>query len=151
MFDFLFYRKRSEVTRILTGRVNSQTVAGLHPGERRVSRSSICEVVWLIRLNSRQRPDFPTAIPVISKDISPQGLALVHTQPIEDEHVLIGLRREEGMVFLKCRVEHTTSLGCGFFQIGCDPEETVAIDEEAAAPLRQAYEKRERLVPATVG
>lgn len=140
MLDFLFYKKKNEASRILMGRVNQQTMAGLKPGERRASRSSYCEVVWLVELDERGRPNFDSAEPVVSKDISPAGLSLILTRPFEGTDMLIGLRQTEGMVFLKCRRGHCTPLGCGFFQVGLSPDGVVSVPQSVAADLRSRFD-----------
>lgn len=135
MFSFLFYKKRSEVARVLTARVNHHCFAGLDPRDRTASRTSYCEVVWLVTCGSRGRPDYGSAVPVVSKDISPQGLSLIHSAPLEEQRVLIGLRSDTGMVFLQCERAHSTPLGCGFHQIGLIPTEMVNVPDEVVRDL----------------
>jgi hypothetical protein len=149
MLDFLFYKRRNEASRLLTGRINQQTMAGLEPGERRTSRSSYCEVVWLIEQNGYGQPHFAAAEPVVSKDISPSGLSLIHTRPVEGTHVIIGMRQSEGMSFLKCRLGHCTPLGCGFHQIGLAPEGVVSVPGHVATDLRARFDAPRE--PVTVG
>lgn len=141
MLDFLFYKKRSEVSRILTGRMNTHYAAGLDPGERRSPRCTYCEVVWLIEYD-RGRPCFDEATPVVSKDISPTGLSLIHTSLLQEEHVIVGLRQQEGMVFIRCRRGHSTALGCGYFQIGLAPLEIVHAPREVASDLRSRMSRQ---------
>lgn len=150
MLDFLFYKRRNEASRLLTGRINQQTMAGLEPGERRTSRSTYCEVVWLIENDSDGNPDFAGAEPVVSKDISPSGLSLIHTRRAQGTHVLIGMRQTEGMTFLKCRLGHCTPLGCGFHQIGLSPEGVVSVPTRVAIDLRERFDAP-RHEPVTVG
>ncbi len=140
MFDFLFHKRRSEVARILSGRVNTHCASNLHPGARRASRSSYSEVVWLVRFTNRNRPDFDNALPVVSKDISPVGLSLVHTAPVDEERVIVGLRNGTGMVFVQCNIEHTTPLGCGYFQIGLNPDQLVSAPDAVCRSLLSRFD-----------
>ena len=140
MLDFLFYKRRNEASRLFTGRINQQTMAGLDPGERRASRSTYCEVVLLIENDGYGQPDYAAAEPVVSKDISPTGLSLIHTRPARGTHVVIGLKQAEGMSFLKCRLGHCTSLGCGFHQIGLSPEGLVSVPARVETELRERFD-----------
>lgn len=150
MLDFLFYKRRSEASRLLTGRINRQTMVGLEPGERRASRSTYCEVVWLIEFDGYGSPDFNGAEPVVSKDISPSGLSLIHTRQVQGTRVLIGMRQSEGMSFLKCHVGHCTTLGCGFLQIGLSPEGVVSVHARVATELRERFDaRRQQLATVT--
>jgi hypothetical protein len=153
MFSFLFYKKRSEVARLLTARVNHHCFTGLDPRERTADRTSYCEVVWLITAGPRGKYDYENAVPVVSKDISPQGLALIHTAPIEGIRVLIGLRSEAGMSFLACEAVHSSPLGCGFYQIGLTPTEVVnSVPQDVANSLRARFTNgTEQREPALAG
>jgi hypothetical protein len=150
MLDFLFYKRRNEASRLLTGRINQQTMAGLQPGERRTSRSTYCEVVWLIENDGYGNPDFAGAEPVVSKDISPSGLSLIHSRRVAGTHVIIGMKQPEGMSFLKCRLGHCTPLGCGFHQIGLLPEGTASVPARVATDLRERFDNS-RHESVTVG
>jgi hypothetical protein len=153
MFSFLFYKKRSEVARLLTARVNHHCITGLDPRDRTADRTSYSEVVWLITTDSRGRFDYGSAVPVVSKDISPQGMALIHNSPIQGQRVLIGLRGESGMNFLSCDTVHSSHLGCGFYQVGLAPTEVVSsVPKDVSIALFKRFAaESEKHEPALAG
>ena len=66
-------------------------------------------------------------VPVVSKDISTQGVSLVHTEAVESRRVILGLEGQHGPSFIRATVEHSTPLGYGFYQIGLYPEEVLHV------------------------
>jgi hypothetical protein len=141
MFSFFSHKKVADVQRLLTSRINHSCLSNLDPKARNASRSSFCEVVWLVFVGENRQPDFTTGIPVVSKDICAQGLALIHTHPVEDERVLVGLQSSTGPGFLNCSVEHCTSLGYGFYQVGLRPEEVTSVSSADLATLEERLEQ----------
>jgi hypothetical protein len=134
MFDFDFFKRRNEVHRALTSRVNSACMEELRHTDRKTSRSVFSEVVWLVPLAGGKTPDYAQAQPTVSKDISVDGLSLLHNRPVEADAVVIVLPGDTGPTFMRCDVEHSTPLGFGFFQVGLRPERVVHVksaDERA--------------------
>ena len=138
MFSFWHHKKQGEVHRILTGRMNQRCLADLRPGERKNSRTPICEVTWLIPNDAAGQPNFGAALAAVGRDVSVQGLSLIHTEPLADAQVLVALRGESLPIFLRCRREHSTPLGYGFYQIGLFPEEVV---QPSNTELRQFQQR----------
>ena len=126
MFGFLFHRKRQEVRKALTSRINHKCVDQVRHANRAVTRTAICEVLWLIP-DGDLRDGFADMVPAVSKDISPQGIAVIHTEPVTDSRITIGLEGQHGPTFIRANVEHCTSLGYGFYQIGLHPDEVLNV------------------------
>ena len=119
MFDLMFGNasKRKRVQAVLTNRMNRTCFEDLSGSDRGPVRSPFCQVVFLISRRGRNW-DFDNAAPVISRDISPEGLALIHTASITDDEVLVALADKDGSLnVVHCAVQHCSSLGYGFWQI----------------------------------
>ena len=136
MLGFFQHRKRAEVQRVLSGRINHRCFDQIRPGPRRSARSAFSEVLWVIPTNGRGRNDFAAAYPVVGKDISPDGLSLIHTAPMTDERMLVALEGQSQPVFLACTREHCTGIGYGFYQIGLHPDEAVSISDAELSLLK---------------
>ncbi len=136
MLGFFHHRKRAEVQRVLAGRINHRCFADLREGGRRAPRSAFSEVLWVIPTNGRGRNDFAAAYPVVGKDISPDGLSLIHTAPITDERMLVALEGHSQPVFLACTREHCTGIGYGFYQIGLCPDEAANVTDAELSLLK---------------
>ena len=136
MFQFNQESKRQEVRRVLTSRVNQNCLSNLDPRDRRFSRSAFSEVVWLIPIGRDGMPQWGFAAPVVSKDISAHGLSLIHNEATVDDQLVVGLQDATGPCFVLCTVEHCTSLGCGFYQIGLLPEQMVPISDADLKAVR---------------
>jgi hypothetical protein len=103
---------------MLCGHMNRDFSKRVRPGPRHDARGPFCQAVWVIPCQGKDQPLFEQAFAAITKDIGPEGLAVVLTQPLDAKRVLIGLREEGRLDFLLCAVGHTTPLGLGFEQIG---------------------------------
>jgi hypothetical protein len=141
MLSFSSQQKRQEVQRLFTSRINQSCLSNINPRDRAASRSAFCEVVWAIPCGRTGKPDFNSAFPVVSKDISAKGLALIHSEPITSDPLLIGLQDQTGPCFVRCALEHCTALGYGFYQIGLHPDEVVSVREDELAKLKRQLEK----------
>jgi hypothetical protein len=146
MFGFLFHRKREEVQRILHGRMNRTYLQTLDNKDRHGSRGAFCEVVWVIPVDGdTQQPDYSRVQTLVTRDISANGLSLIHNRPIGARRIIVGLRDETYPRFIACNLEHCTALGYGFYLIGLRPEEVVVVtpdDVEAMDEiLRQQAEE----------
>lgn len=127
MFGFLFHRKQQEVHKALATRINHKCADHVRHASRRATRSPYCEVVWLIADVPDRSEAFAEMIPVVGKDISTQGMALIHNEPIKAERVIIGLEGQHGPSFILSTVQHSTSLGYGFYHIGLHPDEVLHV------------------------
>jgi len=146
MFGFLFQKKRDEVRRLLANRMNSRFSSQFRYGLRKNPRGSFCEVVWVIPYDSdRSMPRVEAAFPVVTKDICSEGLSLIHTTPIDQQRIVVGLEGAVQMHFLLCHREHCTPLGYGYYQIGVHPEEILKLRADLLLRLerRMAEFRRE--------
>jgi hypothetical protein len=125
MLDFDFFNRKKRVHSALTSKINNGCVDDMRYQDRKQSRTVYSHVVWLVPCQGKS-PDYAQATPAVSKDISVEGLSLVHTAPLESKHIVVALPGETGPTFLWCEVEHSTALGYGFFQIGLAPERVIA-------------------------
>ena len=123
--------------RLLTSRINQNCLSNINPRDRGASRSAFCEVVFVIPCGRTGKPDFKSCFPVVSKDICAKGLSLIHNEPIDADPLVIGLQDRTGPCFVRCTLEHCTSLGFGFYQVGLHPEEVVSVREDELAALKR--------------
>ena len=126
--DFALIKRQQEVQTLLTSRINHFCASNINPRDRSRSRSAFFEVVWVIPPTRTGEPDFEAAFPVIGKDISARGLSLIHNAPLISDPLVIGLQDQTGPCFVRCSVEHCSSLGYGFYQIGLNPDEVVSVE-----------------------
>lgn len=124
MLNFDFFNQRAEVKRALSSRLNHHCMDTLRYQDRQAERSNYSQVVWLIPQDGK-RSHYAHAVPAVSKDLSIQGLSLIHTSPVSDSPLVVAVPGEHGMSFFHCNVEHCSSLGFGFFQIGLFPVKVV--------------------------
>ena len=132
MFGFLFHRKRQEVHKALANRINHKCLDGVRHAARSATRSPFCEVMWLIPDRPDRLEALDEMIPVVGKDISTQGIAIIHQGPLEHGRVIIGMNGSHGPSFLRTTVEHSTSLGYGFWQIGLAGAEVLILSAAEA-------------------
>lgn len=124
MLNFDFFNQRAEVKRALSSRLNHTCMDTLRYQDRKAQRSNYSEVVWLVPMDGKQA-DFSKAVPAVSKDLSIQGLAILHSAPLSESPLVVGIPGEHGTSFFQCNVEHSSALGYGFFQIGLFPVKLV--------------------------
>lgn len=138
MFGLLRRQKLNQVRGILEGRVNRSAVRNLNDGDRHGTRGALCEVAILVPYASKRRPDFASARPVLTRDMSWAGLSILDDTLLDAETVLVGLNGDSRFQFLHCLVEHCTHLGYGRFQIGLQPTEIAHLDSAE----RAAFDER---------
>lgn len=141
MFDFLFKRQAVAVRRVLQGRLNRTTMQHLQEGPRKGTRGMFAQVVSLTPYGRDDAPDVFASLPVCTKDISEEGLALLAPCDVPVRNVLVGLRDTEVPVFLRCEVEHSTPLGFGFHQVGLHPIEVVSLDPPVVDEIERYLER----------
>lgn len=145
MFGFLFRKKQDEVRKLLQNRMNRSFLRQFRYGKRVDPRGSYCEVVWIIPYDDNVKyPDFGRGFPVVTKDISPEGLSLIHTSPMNGERVVVAMENARETRFVVCSCEHTTDLGYGFYQIGLHPDEVLWLDESELDMLRANYAEKQQ-------
>ncbi|MEX0704407.1 MAG: hypothetical protein WD069_20065 [Planctomycetales bacterium] len=141
MFDFRLRTRTNEVKRLMQGHMNRHYVRQVRSGGRRASRGAFCEVVWMVPCSSDGQPQFERAVPVLTRDISADGLSLLHHEPIDEAAPLwIGLHNGDETSFVRCRIEHVTPLGFGYRQLGLRPEEIAQFDPHELLPFRRRVE-----------
>ncbi|MBW3542020.1 MAG: hypothetical protein KY476_17260 [Planctomycetes bacterium] len=151
MFGFLFERKRQEVRRALASRINLRCADGIRHADRGATRSPFCEILWLMPDDGDRGEAFEEMTPVVGKDISTQGIAIVHNQPVTAKRVLVALDGQFGPSFIRSTVEHSTPLGHGFYQIGLHPDEVVQLEAHEVAAWRRRCEEFASDPPAHAG
>jgi hypothetical protein len=144
MLNFDFFNQQAEVRKALSSRLNHSCMETLRYQDRKLQRSHFTEVVWLISLEGK-RGDFGQAVPAVSKDLSVQGISLIHTSPITTPLLIVGVPGNHGFNFFQCKVEHCSDLGYGFYQIGLLPVKLLSPSqsEMKAWEARSAAFKRE--------
>ena len=140
MFGFFFRKKREDVRTLLSRLMNRRYFRQFRYGDRFDSRGSFCETVLVIPYDEDNlQPVFEQTFPVVTKDISAEGLALIHNEPISTKRMLIGIEGPHGMPFLLCELQHSTPIGYGFYQIGVHPIEVIVVDEVALRELPRRF------------
>ncbi|MGH7199232.1 MAG: hypothetical protein ACREJB_01415 [Planctomycetaceae bacterium] len=127
MFSEVFYRRRDRMRRVLASRVNQNVRDRVIDGNRGVTRTALCEAVWVVPCRHDAKPIFTEATAAITRDMSQQGLSLIHSGPVTAGTLLVGLECEGGREFLRCRTQHCTPLGGGFYQVGLVPERIIPV------------------------
>lgn len=138
MFGFLLAKKRDRASQLLARYQNMHFSRQLQDGPRRESRGEFIGVAWAVPVDEQNgRPEFESAFVVLTKDISPHGLAIVHSGSLSGKQVVIALPDDEQTSFLKFSIQHNTSLGCGFRQFGLLVEEIIDVDHAVEQELRE--------------
>ncbi|MCH7988459.1 MAG: PilZ domain-containing protein [Planctomycetes bacterium] len=118
---------------------------------RRHSRGEICEVAWVLPYDEEEScAIFDEAHVAVTRDISPEGLSILQTSPLNDVRAVIALEGDLEMHFILCRVIHSTPLGYGFFHIGLHPEEFLNVDLTAVDDLKRRLKKTPVLMEQAV-
>lgn len=138
MFDFTSGSKRQRVQAVLTHRMNQQCLNEMSANDRGPDRSAYVHALVVVPGRKRHW-QFSEAFPVLSRDISPQGMALLHNELMEGE-VLVEVPGEAGPSFVRCSVQHCSSLGLGYWQIGLKALEVVNIEAKERHVLEQRIE-----------
>ncbi|MGE3315202.1 MAG: hypothetical protein AB7O26_08795 [Planctomycetaceae bacterium] len=116
---------------------------------RQASRGAFCEVVWLIPIDEQtRRPDFNRVATLVTRDISSDGMALVHNEPVRDKRVIVGLQDDTCPRFIDCDLQHCTSLGYGHYVIGLHPNEVVQLEPYEVEALEERLRHAEQPVLA---
>ena len=142
MFGFLTQKRRDDVQRFLNRRMNRSFLPQVSGSKRRHSRGEFCEVAWVLPFDEQKGlAVFDEARVAVTRDISPEGLSILQTAPLNEVRAVIALEGDLEMHFILCRVMHSTPLGYGFFHIGLHPEEFLNVDLTAVDDLRRRLKK----------
>lgn len=96
---------------------NCQELRTLMDGPRTESRIPLVGVVLVVPL-LKNRPAMGQAFTAITKELSTTGMALVLAEPRGLDEVVVGVRWEGDMTYLRAKAKHLNPLGGGFFQLG---------------------------------
>ena len=144
MLDFFFHKKRDEVKRVLHGRVNRAHARTLSVANARsATRGTFTEVIWVVPATSPEEADYARVFPAVSHDLSTQGVGFIHSAPISEPCVIVGLRDETSPRFIACTKKHSTPLGYGYYHIGLHADEIIqptADDIEAMCATLERYD-----------
>jgi hypothetical protein len=88
------------------------------------SRVAMTIVVLLIPVENGQ-PMLRKSFAVTTKDISTKGCSVVLAEPIPVDEVIVAMRWEGSMRFLRAQAVHLAPMGAGFFQAGFEFSETI--------------------------
>ena len=142
MFGFLMQKRRDDVQRFLNRRMNRSFLPQVSGSKRRHSRGEFCEVAWVLPYDDEEgRAVFDEARVAVTRDISPEGLSILQTSPLNEVRTVIALEGDLEMHFILCRVMHSTPLGYGFFHIGLHPEEFLNVDLTAVENLKRRLKR----------
>lgn len=128
MFEFTQAQKRKRVQAVLTARMNQRCMDEMYGGAggRGADRTPYSMALVVIP-GSRKNWEYDDAFPALSRDISPNGLAILHTAPLEGE-LLVEIPGDNSSNFVRCTVQNCRELGHGYWQTGLQGHEVVDID-----------------------
>jgi hypothetical protein len=143
MYSFDKHKKEMDVQAVLRRAIDSSSPKLL---------ASDSELRW----DSRSNRTFPLvlapwvggranadgAITALSKNLSSQGLTILHAESIDGDEIVVGLWLESQAYFLLGNVRHRTPLGGGYWQIGVELTRLLTPTE---------HESLEKLEPLTAG
>ncbi len=96
---------------------NCQELRALMDGPRSESRVPMVGVVLVIPMVQEELA-IGQAFTTITKEISTTGMSLVLSEPRGLNEVIVGVRWEGDMTYLRAVAKHLNPLGGGFFQLG---------------------------------
>jgi hypothetical protein len=65
----------------------------------------------------------------VTKEFTTSGLSVVLTSPRDLDQVVVGLRWEDEMRFIRAQAKHLTPMGAGFYQIGLELREMIHVSD----------------------
>ncbi len=116
----LFVKSRDrEVQSFLLKVVNNncQELRALMDGPRTESRVPLVGVVLVVPL-IKNEPVMGQAFTAITKELSTVGMSLILSEPRGLDKVIVGVRWEGDMTYLRAKAKHLNPIGGGFFQLG---------------------------------
>ncbi len=103
-------------------------LSSLLENRREETRVPICEatiVVPFLDGKLQMTEQFPT----VTKEFSTTGVAIVLDHPRGLEEVVLALRWEKEMTFLKGAARHLNPMGAGFYHLGIELDSVVRVNE----------------------
>ena len=148
MFDFTSPGKRKRVQAVLTNRLNQKCLNEMQGNERGPDRSAYVHA--LIAVPGKKRKwRFEEAFPVLSRDLSTSGMAVLHNAMIEGE-LLVEVPGDNTSHFVRCTVQHSNQLGFGYWHIGLKAEEIIEISNSQSKILQQQLDQFNAALAAPV-
>lgn len=131
-------RKQQEVQRFLLKVVNNrcaelEALAVGPRGERRVRLTLAVLVIPVVD----ERPMLHKMFAAVTKEFSTSGVSLVIHNPRALDEVILAFRWESDMKFLRAKAVHLDPMGAGFYHLGLQTIEVLAVgDYPALADVR---------------
>lgn len=100
----------------------------LWEGPRLESRVNLTVVALLIPMVDDQ-PAVEKRFAAVTKEFTTSGLSVVLTSPRDLDQVVVGLRWEDEMRFIRAQAKHLTPMGAGFYQIGLELREMIHVSD----------------------
>ena len=112
-------RKEREVQAFMTKLVNNncEELELLGEGPRLENRVRLSVVVLVIPVE-HDKPVLEKTFPVVTKEFSTTGVALVLTESRGMNDVILAFRMERAMKFVRGKARHLNPMGAGFYQLG---------------------------------
>jgi len=137
MLQFVMSRKRQDVRKLFHNRMNNTYYRQFKYGKRAAPRSNFSEVVWLMP-SPNGNTDFSTAVPMVTKDCSVEGVSVIGIDELSGTQYVVALDGESGPNFVSCKLKHCTDIGYGYFQIGLHPMQVVKASDHELYQFEQA-------------
>ena len=111
--------KERAVERLILKIINNHCseVGALIEGPRLEGRVSLVVIVLVVPLE-QGKPAVRQAFAAVTKEFSTSGVSLVLPEPLGLDEVVLGLRWENEMKWVRTTAKHLSPLGAGFYQLG---------------------------------
>jgi hypothetical protein len=116
----LFSRRRDLEIQSFMGKLlnnNCAALESLNEGPRDERRVRLTVVVLLVPVKNG-KPIVERMFPVLTKEFSTRGVAVVTNEPRGFDQVVLGLRWENCMKWIAAKGKYVHPMGAGFYQIG---------------------------------
>ena len=116
----LFSKRRDlEIQNFMAKLINNNCAAleSLNEGPRNEHRVRLTVVVLLVPVKNG-KPNVEQMLPVLTKEFSTRGGAVVTNEPRGFDQVVLGLRWEHCMKWIAAKAKYVHPMGAGYYQIG---------------------------------
>ena len=107
---------------------NCAELEALIEGPRLEGRVRLAVVVIVIPVE-KNRPLVEKAFAAVTREFCSTGVSLVVNEPVGVDEVILALRWERGMKFVRAKAKHLSPMGAGFFQLGLKMTEMVCVGD----------------------
>jgi len=107
---------------------NCAQLESLTEGPRLEERVRLAVVVKVIPFENK-KPLVERAFAAVTKEFCSTGVSLVVDGPVGVNEVILALRWEKGMRFVRGRAKHLSPIGAGFFQLGLQMTEMAYVGD----------------------